>query len=374
MKKYRLQIGLDVDDILYDCNAYALELLNREEQREVPLTIHDIRSWGDGTGVADGRLRYFGRPDFVASQPVFPGAKEFVAKLCEVADVFFVSAVPPECMSARAMRLAADFPQVPTKHILLGHRKDLVHLDILLDDAAHNISHSPATYPVLFRKPWNMHLSGLLSVTAYDDFLHLVDMLRNSFTETRPDLTSGGVICLVGPTGSGKNEVAKLLVQEHGMCKPVTSTTRPPREGEGECDYHFLSEKEFLAENAAGKYLETTVYSGHYFGTCAHEIDSVVERGKVAVLPIDICGALSIKNRYRSKAALIFMDRRRADVIYDIISRPMPAQDKTCRILSLDDEYRNEELCDMTVNANRPAFEVAAHVAAAVKAGPILSE
>ena len=37
MKKTRLQIGLDVDDILYDCNAYALELLNREEQREVQI-------------------------------------------------------------------------------------------------------------------------------------------------------------------------------------------------------------------------------------------------------------------------------------------------------------------------------------------------
>ncbi len=374
MKKYRLQIGLDVDDILYDCNAYALDLLNKEEGRKVPLTIHDIRSWGDGTGVADGRLRYFDRPDFVASQPILPGAQEFVAKLCEVADVFFVSAVPPACMSARAMRLCRDFPQVPTKHILLGHRKDLVHLDILLDDAAHNISHSPATYPVLFRKPWNMHLSGLLSVTAYDDFLHLVDMLRHSFTETRPDLSAGGVVCLVGPTGSGKNEVAKCLVRTHGMKKPITSTTRPPREGEGACDYHFLSEKEFLAENAAGKYLETTVYSGHYFGTCASEIDGIVARGEVAVLPIDICGALSLKNRYRSKAVLVFMDRHRADVIYDIITRPLPERDKTCRILSLDDEYRNEELCDLTLDANRASEQIAAHLADIVRAGSIAAE
>ncbi len=374
MKKSRLQIGLDVDDILYDCNAYALELLNKEEAREVPLTIHDIRSWGDGTGVADGRLRYFDRPEFVASQPILPGAQEFVAKLCEVADVFFVSAVPPACMSARAMRLCRDFPQVPTKHILLGHRKDLVHLDILLDDAAHNISHSPATYPVLFRKPWNMHLSGLLSVTAYDDFLHLVDMLRHSFSDTRPDLTAGGVVCLVGPTGSGKNEVAKCLVRQHGMVKPVTSTTRPRREGEDACEYHFLTEREFLCESAAGKYLETTVYSGHYFGTCAEEIDRVVDRGEIAVLPIDICGALSLKNRYRSKVVLVFMDRRRPDVIFDIISRAMPEKDKTCRILSLDDEYRNEELCDLSVNADRAPCDVAAHIANLVRSGPISAE
>ena len=366
MKKYRLQIGLDVDDILYECNAYALELLNRAEGIEPPLTIHDIRSWGGNVGRVDDRLRYFGDPDFVASQPVLKGAKEFVARLCEVADVFFVSAVPPACMSARAMRLAADFPEVPTSNILLGHRKDLVHLDILLDDGAHNIERSPASYPVLFRKPWNTHLSGLLSVTSFEDFLHLVDMLRHSYTDARPDLSGGGVICLVGPTGSGKNEVARTLVQSYGMSKPVTSTTRPRRAGEGDTEYHFLTEEEFLAECAAGKYLETTVYSGHHFGTCAEEIDRVTDAGGVAVLPIDICGALSLKNRYRSGALLVFLKRRREDVIFDIVRREMDDRDKTCRILSLDNEYRNEELCDLCVDADRVSAEIAAEIAAAV--------
>ncbi len=366
MKKYRLKIGLDVDDILYECNAYALKLLNEAEGIDPPLTIHEIRSWGGNAGKVDERLRYFGDPEFVAAQPVLEGAQEFVAKLCEVADVFFVSAVPPACMSARALRLTHDFPQVPPSHILLGHRKDLVQLDILLDDGAHNISHSPATYPVLFRKPWNVHLSGLLSVTTYDDFLHLVEMLRFSYSEMRPDLTRGGVVCLVGPTGTGKNQVAKTLVQSYGMAKPMTSTTRPRREGESDEEYRFLTEAEFLREMEAGKYLETTVYSGHHFGTKACEIDRVIDKGGVAVIPIDICGALSLKNRYRSRALLVFLDRRRADVIYDIVQREMDPKDMTCRILSLDDEYRNEELCDLTVNADCSPAEVAEEIAKAV--------
>ena len=363
MKKYRLRIGLDVDDILYECNAYALELLNRSEGIEPPLSIHDIRSWGGNAGRVDDRLRYFADPGFVATQPILPGAKAFVARLCEVAEVFFVSAVPPACMSARALRLAEDFPEVPSSNILLGHRKDLVQLDILLDDGAHNIERSPASYPVLFRKPWNTHLSGLLSVTSFDDFLHLVDMLRYSYTETRPDLTKGGVICLVGPTGSNKNEVAKHLVRSYGMRKPVTSTTRPRRKDEGDGEYRFLSESEFLAEQAQGKYLETTVYSGHHFGTCAEEIDCVSDVGEIAVLPIDICGALSLKNRYRSKALLVFLKRRRADVIFDIVGRDMADTDKTCRILSLDNEYRNEELCDLCIDANRAPCEIADAIA-----------
>ena len=370
MKKYRLQIGLDVDDILYDCNAYALERLNREEGIEPPLRIYDIHGWGRGQNRADGRIRYFSDPDFVASQPILPGAREFVRQLTDVAEVFFVSAVPPACMSARALRLREDFPEVPAENILLGTRKDLVRLDILLDDGAHNISHSPATYPVLFRKPWNTHLSGLLSVNTYDDFLHLVEMLRAASAAPRPDLHAGGVICLVGPTGSGKNEIAATLVREHGMRKPVSATTRPRRAGETDADYRFLTEEAFRAEAEAGHFLETTVYSGYHFGTTAAEFDRIVGEGKIAVIPIDICGALTLKNRYRSRTILIFIRRKREKVIFDIVSRPLDSRDKTCRILSLDDEYRNEDLCDLTVRTDGEADAVQS-ILSALTAGAV---
>ena len=371
MKKYRLQIGLDVDDILYDCNAFALDRLNREEGIEPPLRIYDIKGWGEGQSPVDRRIRYFSDPDFVAAQPILPGAQAFVRSLCEVAEVFFVSAVPPACMSARALRLRHDFPEVPAENILLGTRKDLVRLDILLDDGAHNISHSPATYPVLFRKPWNVHLSGLLSVNTYDDFLHLVEMLRAASAAPKPDLSEGGVICLVGPTGSGKNEVAAGLVQRYGMRKPITATTRPRRTGETDADYRFLDEKSFLAEAERGAFLETTVYSGHHFGTTAAELDRIVESGEIAVIPIDICGALTLKNRYRSRAILIFLRRRRENVILDIVSRTLAPRDKTCRILSLDDEYRNEELCDLTVNADGGATAAATVIASCLQNGTV---
>ena len=366
MKKYRLRVGLDVDDVLYDCNAFALQCLNEREGFDPPLSVYDIRGWGkDGTR-ADERIAYFSDPDFVARQPIFEGAKEFVKRLSQVADVFFVTAVPPACMSARALRLVQDFPEIPPEHVLIGTRKDMVNLDILLDDGAHNITRTPATYPVLFRRTWNTHLSGLLSVNSYDDFLHLVDIICHAFAGERPDLSQGGVVCLVGPTGTNKNAVAKELSATYGMAKPATATTRPHRDGE-ESNYCFLGENEFLSKRDAGEFLETTVYSGHYFGTSAGEIDSIVNSGKWAVIPIDICGALTLKNRYRTKALTVFMQRRRYDVICDIVSRNLTPDEKTCRILSLDDEYRNEELCDVTVLADRAPAEVAAEIAAICK-------
>ncbi|MBE6595224.1 MAG: hypothetical protein E7644_05445, partial [Ruminococcaceae bacterium] len=116
--------------------------------------------------------------------------------------------------------------------------------------------------------------------------------------------------------------------------------------------YRFLDEESFIAEAEAGRFLETTVYSGHHFGTESAEIDRIVAGGKIAVIPIDICGALTLKNRYRQRALLVFLRRKRYHVIRDIVTRELSPDDMTCRILSLDDEYRNEELCDVSVDAD----------------------
>ncbi len=93
--------------------------------------------------------------------------------------------------------------------------------------------------------------------------------------------------------------------------------------------------------------IETTVYSKYYFGTSDKELSPIVEKGHLAVIPIDICGALTIKNLYRNRAMLVFTNRERSTVLLDIINRDISSEDKMRRIMSLDFEYRNAEICDM---------------------------
>ena len=350
MRKYRIKVGLDVDDTLYECNSYAVEIINRRHPDEEPMKIEEINSWGKSGRHPEERIALYSDPEFVRTQPVTEGAREFVKKLSEIADVFFVTAVPACCMSARAERLVKDFPEIPPRNIIMGTRKDIISLDIMLDDGAHNISGSRAAYPVLFRKPWNTELSGLLSVNSYDDFLHFCEMVRSSFSEKFPDLTKGGVLCLVGPSGSCKTEIANGLTSLEGFEKPLTSTTRPKRRGEAEGSYRFIGEAQFLREMKAGSYIETTVYSGYHFGTSDKDIAPIVERGHIAVIPIDICGAITLKNLYRTRAMLAFTRRDRAEAIKSIISRDIDLEDKTRRIMSLDFEYRNSEVCDVEIN------------------------
>ena len=352
MRRYRLRVGLDVDDTLYVCNEYALSLLREKYGDDPALSIHNIKSWGYQGDLSDERIPYFSDPEFVKNQPMYPGAQKLVHYLSKIADVFFVTAVPPPCMSARAARLAEDFPEVPAGNLIFGSRKDIMRLDVLLDDAAHNISTSQASYPVLMRRPWNKNLSGLLSVNSFSDFLHLVRMIRNSFVEKMPDLSKGGVICLIGPSGTGKTQLASALCRIPGFKKPQTTTTRTKQDGEDSQSYHFVSEQEFLRRQDNNDFIETTVYSNDFYGTSASQIDPIVQDGEIAVIPIDICGAVTIKNLYKSKVLLVFMEREKEEILRNILSRKTSAEDKIRRIMSIEFENRNAELCDLAVRTD----------------------
>ena len=340
---------MDVDDTLYMCNEYALALL-RAEKGENPLyDINHLDAWGKLGDASDERFKYFGDPDFVAKQPLYEGAQDFVRRLTEYGDVFFITAAPPSCMSARAQRLTADFPEVPVENIIIGKRKDIVNLDVLLDDAAHNIAASRATYPVLLRRPWNNDLTGLLSVNGYADFVHLVEMIAGSFVEKKPDLSGGGVLCLVGTTGTGKTAITEALIKDPRFYKPLTTTTRPRLPEESAGSYRFVNKAQFIKERKEGRFLETTVYATHFFGTTAEAFERVNE-GKIAVVPIDICGAVTLKNTFRGRTLLVYTTADRRHVLANILARKTTDQEKINRLMSLDLEARNRELCDIAVD------------------------
>ena len=86
MKKY-FKIGLDVDDILFSCNEYAVALANEEYGFEPPMTVEEVRSWGKTGRRTDVLLAYYRREEFVRSQPLLPGAAEFVKELSRRAEV-----------------------------------------------------------------------------------------------------------------------------------------------------------------------------------------------------------------------------------------------------------------------------------------------
>ena len=76
------------------------------------------------------------------------------------------------------------------------------------------------------------------------------------------------MLVLVGPSASGKTEVANLLINKYGMQRMITYTTRPIRVGEeNHISYHFVSEDEFLERIKKDEFIEYIVYNGYYYGS-----------------------------------------------------------------------------------------------------------
>lgn len=81
------------------------------------------------------------------------------------------------------------------------------------------------------------------------------------------------MLILIGPSASGKTEVAKLLAKKYNITKIITYTTRHPRVHEKDgVDYNFISLDEFAKLTESNFFVETTYYNSNYYGTAKKDI------------------------------------------------------------------------------------------------------
>lgn len=346
MKRFKLKVGIDVDDILFSCDQYAIDLANKEYGIEPPLSIEELDSWGKTGKRTDIIFDYFQKPDFFENQPLIAGAKDFIRQMVKKAEVFFITAIAPEFMSIRAKRLMDEFPEVPKENIIIGFRKDMIDVDVILDDGSHNIIQSKSAYPVLMRKPWNQHMTGCLAVNSFDEFITLINIINKSYTQILP-AKKNKIIGLVGPSACGKTELIERVTNMQLAEKLVSYTTRAKRDTEDDDAYHFVSRKQF--HGMKDDLFETTSYANEYYGSSKTDILHILERNHV-IAAFDICGAIALKKHFPDQTILVFVNRPKKDLINAILERNIPNPDKTNRIISLGDEYKNIDMCDAAIN------------------------
>ena len=105
------------------------------------------------------------------------------------------------------------------------------------------------------------------------------------------------LIVVSGPSGVGKDAtLAKMKEAGFPFHYVVTATTRPKRPGEKDgVDYHFLSEGKFHQRIKTKQFLEWAKVYGNYYGVPEKEIKEALERGKDAIVKVDVQGAATIK-------------------------------------------------------------------------------
>ena len=351
-RKYRLSTALDVDDLLMECTSYAIRLANEKYKFNPPMTIYEKARWGKLGTRADSIYPYFSDAEFYRTQPVYPGAKEFVRKLCQMTEVYICTAVPPEFMGIRAQRIREEFPEIPADHIYMGSRKDKIHVDILFDDAMHNILNSPAKYPILMRRPWNQEATGMLAVNNYDECLKLVEVIAESYSVTAQDEdgNDSNIVVLVGPSGSGKSKIAsRLLARTDKLEKLVSYTTNDPTAVERNEWYNYVSLDTFRQMCDNGELMQSTMYAGHGYGSRKDDVEKILSQGKRVLTTMDICGAMSLKTYFKNVTA-IYIKRNKKALMASILRKNSSIEDKVNRLMAIEYEQQNAELCDYVVD------------------------
>ena len=336
----RPKIGLDWDDVTAPFNSEAIRMANEKYNFEPPLTLEEITSW-ENTGRTSVIKEFYQSEELYNRQVVSEKTKRCIRQLMGIADVYFITAVYPQFMGIRAKQILEAFPELPPENIILGNAKNLVQFDIVLDDAIHNILESPATYPVLMRKPWNWKMTGLLSVNNMSEFVLMVKQIMNAAMHKKTEIKEPSVLALVGPSGSGKTQIAKQLCEDVRFVSPKTYCTK-------KSDKHkYLSEEEFAKQN----FFEKTRYAGVQYGTKKEDIQEVLDNGQFAVMPLDMCGAIAMKRHFPT--AIIYISKDKEYLIRDIIEEDYTTEEKTLRLLSIDAEKRNREICDYVVDNSK---------------------
>ena len=255
-------------------------------------------------------------------------------------------------MSIRAQRIMEEFPEIPPDHILMGSRKDKIDVDILFDDGLHNVSRSNAPYPILMRRPWNVEATGVLAVNTYDEFLKLVEVISDSYRlESGKKLhAEPGIVVLVGPSGSGKTEVAQKLMGKKSLFEKLVSYTTDASVGlHGEQWYRYITVDAFRKMRDGGELFESTMYAGHHYGSRKEDVEEILSRGKHVLTVMDICGAMALKTHFKN-VTTIYIQRDKRELLMALLEKPLSTEEKASRLMALDAELRNADICDYTVN------------------------
>ena len=115
------------------------------------------------------------------------------------------------------------------------------------------------------------------------------------------------LLILAGPAGSGKSTRCDRLVDQNiGFSRVVTTTTRAPRECEiNGIDYHFFSHEDFDTRIQKEEFLEWAWVHGHKkYGTLKSSVLDPLKNGQDLVMSVDVQGVESFR-KFASQNELI---------------------------------------------------------------------
>ena len=175
----------------------------------------------------------------------------------------------------------------------------------------------------------------------------------------KDDYKNPSIVALVAPSGSGKTEIAnELLNMDERFEKLQSYTTIDPTSMKSDDWYNYIDKNEFFSMVDKKELFESTMYAGHGFGSKKSDVDKIIGEEKIVLTIMDICGAMSLKTHYKD-VVTVYIKRDKRELLASILEKQSSNEEKVNRIISIDDEMRNEEICDYVVESASDASTTA---------------
>ena len=119
----------------------------------------------------------------------------------------------------------------------------------------------------------------------------------------------GTLYIVSAPSGAGKSTLCCILMERLPELRySISTTTRPPREGEVDGrDYFFTDVDTFKVGIKANRWAEWAEVHGNYYGTSGAFIDQERAAGHDVLLDIDVQGAVQLCTKYPDAITIFIM-------------------------------------------------------------------
>lgn len=168
----------------------------------------------------------------------------------------------------------------------------------------------------------------------------------------------GKLIIFSAPSGSGKTTLARHVLSSFRNIRfSVSACSRKPRRGETNgVDYYFLNVEEFKNKIREKAFIEwEEVYTDHFYGTLASEVEKMRNDGKHVLFDVDVVGGLSIKKQFGKDALAIFIKPPSVQALLERLNSRSSDDDKAIRTRIEKAEYElsfENQFDEVIVNAD----------------------
>ena len=156
---------------------------------------------------------------------------------------------------------------------------------------------------------------------------------------------------LSAPSGGGKSTIReKLLERDRRFRFSVTCTTRTRRPGETDGrDYFFVTLPEFRRLRKSGKLLEWARVHGNMYGTPVKSVVTLLKKGLIPVMTIDVKGARSVKRIFPGTVTVFLLPPGLKTLVRRLKKRREPAANIRVRLETAKKEIKEAAFFDYLV-------------------------